>query len=36
LRRLTNGKGVDIIFDPVGGTYAEAALRSIAWKAAFW
>ena len=24
LRRLTGGKGVDIIFDPVGGTYAEA------------
>ena len=30
LRRLTGGKGADIIFDPVGGTYAEAALRSIA------
>ena len=26
LRRLTDGKGVDIIFDPVGGSYAEAAL----------
>src|SRR6266700_1316010 len=35
LRRLTNGKGVDIIFDPVGGTYAEAALRSIAWEGRF-
>src|SRR3981081_3766539 len=30
LRRLTGGKGADIIFDPVGGAYAEAALRSIA------
>jgi NADPH2:quinone reductase len=35
LRRLTGGKGVDIIFDPVGGTYAEAALRSIAWEGRF-
>jgi len=35
LRRLTNGKGVDIIFDPVGGSYAEAALRSIAWEGRF-
>src|ERR1700729_1737221 len=29
------GKGADIIFDPVGGTYAEAALRSIAWEGRF-
>jgi NADPH2:quinone reductase len=35
LRRLTGGKGVDIIFDPVGGTYAEAALRAIAWEGRF-
>ena len=35
LRRLTGGKGVDIIFDPVGGTYAEASLRSIAWEGRF-
>jgi NADPH2:quinone reductase len=35
LRRLTNGSGVDIIFDPVGGNYAEAALRSIAWEGRF-
>lgn len=32
LRRLTGGKGADIIFDPVGGSYTEAALRSIAWE----
>ena len=31
LRRVTGGKGVDVIYDPVGGPYAEAALRSIAW-----
>ena len=35
LRKLTGGKGADIIFDPVGGTYAEAALRSIAWEGRF-
>jgi NADPH:quinone reductase len=35
LRRLTGGKGVDVIFDPVGGAYAEAALRSIAWEGRF-
>src|SRR5271169_2760061 len=35
LRRLTGGKGADIIYDPVGGSYAEAALRSIAWEGRF-
>src|SRR5262249_37698803 len=24
--------GIDVIFDPVGGSYSEAALRAIAWK----
>lgn len=32
LRRITSGKGVDVIYDPVGGAYAEAALRGIAWE----
>jgi NADPH2:quinone reductase len=31
LRRLTGGRGVDVIFDPVGGDLAEAALRATAW-----
>src|SRR3954466_9212823 len=35
LRRVTGGKGADVIYDPVGGTYAEAALRSMAWKGRF-
>lgn len=35
LRRVTGGKGVDVIYDPVGGAYAEPALRSIAWKGRF-
>lgn len=32
LKALTNGKGVDVIYDPVGDKYTEPALRSIAWK----
>jgi NADPH2:quinone reductase len=32
LKALTNGKGPDIIYDPVGGELAEPAFRSIAWR----
>ena len=32
LRAATGGNGADVIYDPVGGPYAEAALRSIAWE----
>ena len=35
LRRVTGGKGADVIYDPVGGAYSEAALRSIAWQGRF-
>jgi NADPH2:quinone reductase len=35
LKRLTGGKGADIVFDPVGGSYAVAALRAIAWQGRF-
>jgi NADPH2:quinone reductase len=35
LRRLTDGRGVDVIYDPVGGPFAEAALRAIAWEGRF-
>jgi len=35
LRRMTGGRGADVIYDPVGGPYAEAALRSIAWLGRF-
>ncbi|UXX78951.1 NADPH:quinone oxidoreductase family protein [Reichenbachiella carrageenanivorans] len=31
-KALTNGKGVDVIYDPVGDRFAEPALRAIAWK----
>jgi NADPH2:quinone reductase len=32
LRELTDGKGVDIVYDCVGGPHAEPALRSTAWE----
>lgn len=35
VKQLTNGKGVDVVYDPVGGEYSEPALRSIAWKGRF-
>ncbi len=35
LRRLTDGRGADVIYDPVGGRYTEPALRSIAWQGRF-
>lgn len=31
-KELTNGLGVDLIYDPVGGDYSEQAFRAIAWK----
>ncbi|MCC2674156.1 MAG: NADPH:quinone oxidoreductase family protein [Ramlibacter sp.] len=31
IRRLTSGEGVDVVYDPVGGDYAEPALRGMAW-----
>jgi NADPH2:quinone reductase len=34
-KELTDGKGVDVVYDVVGGDYAEAALRAIAWKGRF-
>lgn len=32
IKNATNGKGPDVIYDPVGGVYAEPAFRSIAWR----
>ena len=31
VKELTGGKGVDVVYDPVGGEYAEPALRTMAW-----
>jgi len=30
-KAMTNGKGFDVIYDPVGDQYAEPAVRSLAW-----
>ncbi len=35
IKQLTAGKGVDVVVDPVGGNYSEAALRGIAWNGRF-
>ena len=32
IKDLTGGKGVDVVYDAVGGPYTEPALRSIAWR----
>jgi len=32
IKEITGGKGVDVVYDPVGGELAEPALRSMAWK----
>ncbi len=35
LKELTGGKGVDVLYDPVGGDFSEAAFRSMGWKGRF-
>ena len=32
LKTMTAGKGPDVVYDPVGGDFAEPAFRSIAWR----
>ncbi len=32
LKELTQGKGPDVVYDPVGGELAEPAFRAIAWR----
>lgn len=32
VKRLTAGRGVDVVYDPVGGAYSEPALRATAWR----
>jgi NADPH2:quinone reductase len=34
-KELTDGHGVDVVYDPVGGEYSEQALRAIAWEGRF-
>jgi len=35
LKAITGGKGVDVVYDPVGGELAEPAVRSLAWLGRF-
>ena len=35
LKRLGGERGIDIVFDPVGGDFAEVGVRSLAWKGRF-
>lgn len=35
LKALTGGRGVDVVYDPVGGDLAEQALRATAWEGRF-
>ena len=35
VKALTKGKGVDVIYDPVGGDFSEQAFRAIAWDGRF-
>ena len=32
IKALTDGKGVDVVYDAVGGPYTEPALRATAWR----
>ena len=32
LKKIGGSEGIDVVYDAVGGPYAEPALRSIAWK----
>lgn len=32
IKTLTGGKGVDVVYDPVGGDFSEAAIRGMAWN----
>ena len=32
IKALTQGKGPDVVYDPIGGEWAEPTFRSIAWR----
>jgi NADPH2:quinone reductase len=32
IKEITQGKGVDVVYDPVGGDLSDAALRSCTWR----
>lgn len=35
IRDKTDGKGADVVYDPVGGDFSEPALRAINWRGRF-
>ncbi|MDM0070606.1 NADPH:quinone oxidoreductase family protein [Variovorax sp. J31P207] len=35
IKSITGGRGVDVVYDPVGGALSEQALRSMAWRGRF-
>jgi NADPH2:quinone reductase len=35
IKAITGGRGVDVVYDPVGGPYSEPALRDTAWNGRF-
>jgi len=35
VKAITAGKGVNVVYDPVGGAYSELALRDMAWNGRF-
>jgi len=35
IKKLSGGNGVDVVYDAVGGAYAEPAVRASAWKGRF-
>jgi NADPH2:quinone reductase len=35
LKELTQGRGIDVVYDPVGGELSEQALRATAWEGRF-
>jgi NADPH2:quinone reductase len=35
VKAITAGRGLDVVYDPVGGPYSEPALRDMAWNGRF-
>lgn len=35
IKTLTGGRGVDVVYDAIGGDYSEPALRAMAWNGRF-
>ena len=35
IQEITGGKGIDVVYDAVGGKYSETALRALAWRGKF-